>query len=135
MKAVVSFDEDAASTERLPGYATPVDPMERRRNLRRRAAKRWIEPLVLGWLVTHGVPWLLAYGFREEIGELERSQQLFLLWVLAGSQVVALVFAGASAAITMWNGSLLSRGWIIAGLLPWTVFVAEITSPFVVMWF
>ncbi len=119
--------DEADRFQDLPAVALPIDPEEQRRLRRARAARRWIDPLVLAWFVAHVVPYLILFGFGNELLSSENRYRQVALSLLWASQLFALFSAGAAAVVTGRNWSVLSRGWIVGGLFPWAVFVGEVT--------
>jgi hypothetical protein len=114
-------------SEGLPRWALPVDPAEGRQRRRLRSAKRWIEPLVFTWLVSHGLPWLFLVTIASDFLGADKPYARLVVSLLVGSQVLAVLAAGTAAIITIRNWSSLSWGWIVGGLFPWAVFLAELT--------
>lgn len=123
--------ESAEGLRDVPAFARPIDPDENRRIRGRRAAKRWIEPLILAWFVAYAMPYLLLIFFSKHLGP-SNSYGRTLLALLGASHLFSLFAAAAVAFVTARNLSALSRGWIAVGLFPWAVFVAELTAMYVV---
>lgn len=120
-------------SEELPRWALPVDPEEGRRSRRSRSAKRWIEPLVFAWLVSHGLPWLFLVTIASDFLGADKPYSRLVVSLLFASQVLAILAAGAAAVITIRSWSSLSWGWIAGGLFPWAVFLAELTAMYALM--
>jgi hypothetical protein len=110
-----------------PSRALPMDPGEGRQIRRLRRAKWWIDRLAFVWLVAHGLPYLLLFVIPAVLIGPGGKPHSFVIPLLFGSQILALFAAGAAAVMTVRNWSTLPWPWIVAGLFPWTAFLAELT--------
>ena len=104
---------------------------ERRRLDRAEAAQQWIAGLGVAWFLAN-VAMLLATcaGMDYEIGGFIGPIVLAIRTVAGFFAFVAFTAASVCMVVTLWNRSVLSAGWVVAGVMPWVVLVVEAAGVF-----